>query len=184
MIVAQIRMQGRESTQPLRHSMALRSNFHKSFTNDKLDLLRSKNQSHANLLNELETEDYEEVKRRADDLKARLDAVRSQISVVEDTLEKHVEESVNNSIKAITTHAASSIRPRKINAALPTFDWTEDVNSSEMHTSFNWKQPEARQLVHYTSQWGELSKYGDDPCVAFYNGNKSKGTKKGKGSRK
>ncbi len=184
MIVAQIRMQGRESTQPLRHSMVLRSNFRESSTSDRLELLRTKNHGHANLLSELEAEDYDEVQRRADDLNARLDAVRSQINVVEDTLEKHVEESVKNSIKAITTHAASSIKPRKINAALPTFDWKEDINSSEMHTSFDWKQPETRQLVHYTSQWGELSKYGDDPCVAFYNNNKSKGNRKGKGSRK
>jgi hypothetical protein len=123
-----------------------------------MDMSRTRGQMQTKLLDQLATEDYDQVQRRISDLQARLADVNGKIK----STESEVAVNVNNARTARLKHALPYNHQRDIAPALSTFNWSSTGTTHK--DSFNWKANPQGGSKH-TNLWGEMSKYGDDPAV-------------------
>lgn len=128
--------------------------------NDKLAMTRSRGDLQVKLLEHLKDENYEQVQKRISELETKLSCVNNAIdktqSEIADTVSRSLQESVRK------PHPPR----RDITPALSTFNWSHTGTTNK--DEFRWHDLNAANVKSrnkHITQWGEMSKYGDDPCV-------------------
>lgn len=176
----QYRLQSKESVQPLRRTMEMKSSTLAlpEIDNDMTRTSIEKGKRQVNLLCAMETENYDQVRERADELKRQLNNVNTKMESVKSNITSHVDSTLIHSIRSRALH--EKVAPRRINSVVSTFNWS-NTDESTSQSTYDWKkQPpgfSSSSSNPYTTQWGELSHYGDDPCINFFKG-KPQGTRK------
>ena len=168
----QFRLQSKESVQPLRRTMVMSSSLSLPECGDNIiQTTVDKGKRQADLHRIMETENYDQVRERVDELKRKLSDVNTKIDSVKSNINSHVDSTLVNSIRSIALH--EKVAPRRTNSVVSTFNWS-NTSESTSRSTFDWKkQPPGFAQGNsnpYTTQWGELSHYGDDPCINFFKG--------------
>lgn len=159
-----LRMQGMQSGNPLLHVMydkkASSSLSSARMDTDVLAASRSRSDMQVQLLEQLRNEDYAQVRKRAAELEARLSSVDQRI----ETVHKEVASVMQLDNRSATRNTYR--HTREIAPALSTFNWSSSgTTNAELYQWHNMSATSQGSRVKYTTQWGPMSKYGDDPCV-------------------
>ena len=126
---------------------------------DCLAETRRKGGYQVSLLEQLKDEDYTQLCDRIQNLKSKLSSINDNIH----TNEVNIESTVSQVTRASVKHTLPYQHQREIAPALSTFNWSSDQTT--YRRNHNWKSQPGIGGSKYTTQWGEMSKYGDDPCV-------------------
>jgi hypothetical protein len=159
-----MRIAGKNSTNPLIHAMydkkAMCAPKDDADREGSMEFSRTKSTMQTKLLEQLAEENYDQVQKRVTALQSKLEYVNDKIK----RTELEVEVNVNNARTASIRHTIPTHHQRDISPALSTFNWSPGKGTTHQE-SYDWKSKPGVGGSVYTSQWGEMSKYGDDPAV-------------------
>lgn len=165
MSVQHLRAQGIRSTNPLLNVMydkrAMVVPADDSGPHNALQMTRTRGDMQVKLLEELVDEDFDQVQRRVKKLQSQLSSVNQSIQAAQADINSAVTRA------SMTAAKRTALPQRDIAPALSTFNWTNEGTTSA--SQFQWNSPIRAGRHKYTTQWGDMSKYGDDPCVIMMN---------------
>ena len=164
MAVQHLRAQGMRSANPLLNVMydkALSPAPEDPDPYNALHLTRTRGTMQVKLLEQLVDEDYDQVQRRVKELQSQLSSVNQSIQATQGEISTAVTQASRTAARRTTPHQ------RDISPALSTFNWSNEGTTSA--SQFQWHSPIRAGGHKYTTQWGHMSKYGDDPCVIMMN---------------